>query len=66
MKLARLMRKKFMMKKNSGEFLTKQSPLPAPKFYPTASERAAIVIAHNVELCKQYFLQECLLLITIN
>ena len=34
--------------------------LPEPKFYRGST---VIVIPHNVKLCKQYFLQEYLLLI---
>ena len=41
-------------------FLTKQSPFLSPNFIRGST---VIVIPHNVELCKQYFLQECLLLI---
>ena len=40
--------------------LTKQSPFLSPDFIRGS---AVIVISHNVELCEQYFLQECLLLI---
>ena len=40
--------------------LTKQSPFLSPNFIRGST---VIVIPHNVELCKQYFLQECLLLI---
>ena len=41
-------------------FLTKQSPFLSPNFIRGSM---VIVIPYNVELCKQYFLQECLLLI---
>ena len=41
-------------------FLMKQSPFLSPNFIRGST---VIVIPHNVELCKQYFLQECLLLI---
>ena len=46
--------------RENDNFLMKQSPFLSPNFIrgPTG-----IVIPHNVELCKQYFLQECLLLI---
>ena len=44
----------------NDKFLTKQSPFLSPNFIRGS---AVIVIPHNVELCKQYFLQECLLLI---
>ena len=49
-------------KKNSGKynFLMKQSPFLSPNFFRGST---VIVIHHNVELCKQYFLQECPLLI---
>ena len=44
----------------NDKFLTKQSPFLSPNFIrgPTV-----IVIPHNVELCRQYFLQEYVLLI---
>ena len=41
-------------------FLTKQSPFLSPTFIRGSM---VIVIPHNVQLSKQYFLQECLLLI---
>ena len=41
-------------------FLAKQSPLLNPNFIRGST---VIVIPHNVELYKQYFLPECLLLI---
>ena len=41
-------------------FLTKQSPFLSPNFIQGSP---VIVIPHNVQLCKQYFLRECLLLI---
>ena len=41
-------------------FLTKQPPFLSPNFI---GGPMVIVIPHNVELCKQYSLQECLLLI---
>ena len=40
--------------------LMKQSPFLSPNFIRGFM---VIVIPHNVELCEQYFLQECLLLI---
>ena len=49
-------------RRKTGEndnFLTKQSPFLSPNFIRGST---VIVIPHNVELCKQYFLQECLLL----
>ena len=39
-------------------FLTKQSPVLSPNLIQGST---VIVIPHNEELCKQYFLQECLL-----
>ena len=39
-------------------FLMKQSPFLCPNFIRGST---VIVIPHNVELCKQCFLQECLL-----
>ena len=47
---------------NSGNdnFLTKQSPFLSPNFIRGST---VIVIPNNVELCKQYFFQEYLLLI---
>ena len=44
----------------NDNLLTKQSPFLNPKLIRGST---VIVIPHNVELCKQYFLQECLLLI---
>ena len=41
-------------------FLTKQSPFLSPNFIRGST---VIVIPHKVELCKQHFLQEYLLLI---
>ena len=46
--------------RENDSFLTKQSPFLSPNFIRGST---VIVIPHNVELCKQYFLQECLLLI---
>ena len=46
--------------RENDNFLTKQSPFLSPNFIRGST---VIVIPHNVELCKQYFLQECLLLI---
>ena len=46
--------------RENDNFLTKQSPFLSPNFICGST---VIVIPHNVELCKQYFLQECLLLI---
>ena len=43
--------------RENDNFLTKQS---SPNFIRGST---VIVIPHNVELCEQYFLQECLLLI---
>ena len=51
--------KKFMITENDN-FLTKQSPFLSPNVIRGST---VIVIPHNVELCKQYILQECLLLI---
>ena len=55
--------KKFMITEEKlGKMTTfwkKQSPFLSPNFIRGST---VIVIPHNVELCKQYFLQECLLL----
>ena len=63
-KLIRLVRKKIhdhrRKTRENYKFLTKQSPFLGPNFIRGST---VIVIPHNVELCKQYFLQECLLLI---
>ena len=45
--------------RENDNFLTKQSPFLSPNFTRGST---VIVIPHNVELCKQYFLQDCLLL----
>ena len=49
--------------KNSGklQLFDESISLPEPKFY--ARIHCDCIIRHNVELCRQYFLQECLLLI---
>ena len=44
----------------NDNFLTKQSPFLSPNFIRGST---VTVTPHNVELCKQYFLQEYLLLI---
>ena len=44
----------------NDNFLTKQSPFLSPNFIQGSM---VIVIAHNVEFYKQYFLQKCVLLI---
>ena len=46
--------------RKNDNFLTKKSPFLSPNFIRGST---VIVILPNVELCKQYFLQECLLLI---
>ena len=46
--------------RGNDNFLMKQSPFLSPNFIRGFT---VIVIPHNVELCKQYFLQERLLLI---
>ena len=43
--------------RENDNFLTKQSPFLSPNFIRGFR---VIVIPHNVELCKQFFLQECL------
>ena len=56
--------KKFMIteeKLGKIQLSDEASSLPQPKFYIRGS--MVIAIHHNVELCKQYFLQECLLVI---
>ena len=64
MKLVQLVRKKIhdhqRKTQENDSFLMKQSPFLSPNFIRGSM---VIVIPHNVELCKQYFLQECLLLI---
>ena len=50
----------FVLEPENDNFLTKQSPFLSPNFIRGT---AVIVIPNNVELCKQYFLQEYLLLI---
>ena len=59
MKLVRLVRKKFMITKEKLEKMTTFRRNNLPNFIRGST---MIVIPHNVELCKQYFLQECLLL----
>ena len=62
-KLVRLVRKNHDHRRKTREnnnFLTKQPPFLSPRFFRGST---VIVIHHNVELCKQYFLHECLLLI---
>ena len=46
--------------RENDNFLMKQSLFLSPNFIRGST---VIVIPHNVELCKQYFLQEWLLLI---
>ena len=46
--------------RENDNFLTKQSPFLSPNFIRGST---VIVTPHDVELCKKYFLQECLLLI---
>ena len=46
--------------RENDNFLMKQSPFLSPNFMRGST---VVVIPHNVELCKQYCLQECLLLI---
>ena len=46
--------------RENDNFLTKQSPFLSLKFIRGST---VIVISHNVELCKQYFLQEIFLLL---
>ena len=46
--------------RENDNFLAKESPFLSPNFIRGST---VIVVPHNVELCKQYFLQECLLLI---
>ena len=64
MKLAQLMRKKnhdYRGKtRENDNFLTKQSPFLSPNFIRGST---VTVIPNNVQLCKQHFLQEYLLLI---
>ena len=61
MKLIRLMRKIHgHRRKTLLQLFAKQSPFLSPNFIQGST---VTVIPYNVELCKQYFLQECLLLI---
>ena len=57
-KLVQLVRKKFMITEEKlgkmTNVLTKQSPFLSPNFIRGST---VIVILHNVELCKQYFLR---------
>ena len=43
----------------NDNFLTKQSPFLSPNFI----QGSTVIVIPHLELCKQYFLQECLLLI---
>ena len=59
-KLAQLVRKKFMITEEKLGKMTTFSPFLSPNFIQGST---VIAIPNNVELCKQYFLQEYVLLI---